>query len=637
MTNDARPPGNPPRTDLSRRDFLGGVALGVGATLAPLALTGCESAADTGPHVAAQDLPGYYPPTLTGLRGSHPGSFEAAHALRDGRPPPAPLETSEVYDLVVVGGGISGLTAALLYRDHQPNARVLVLENHDDFGGHAKRNEFWLDGKLQLMNGGTYSIESPRPYSAVAGGVLERVGINAAELEKRILRPDFYASLGLGSGTFLDRETFGADELLRRDKAAPWSHVLAGSHLNERVRREIAALEDAPRDYLPGMAPAAKKAFLETVSYRDFLLKTVGVDALVGRFYQQRTHGLWGVGTEAVSALECWATGLPGFAGMKLPPGSIESMGETAAGFADTGGSVDVHLPDGGATVARALVRALVPEALQAGGIDALVSARVDYARLDRGGAPTRLRLNSIVTRVANRDGGVRVEYQRAGRGYALNARHAVLACWNAVIPHICPELPAAQKAALHELVKTPLIYANVAVRNWLPWKALGVASIHAPGGYFADTYLNECVAMGAYATPTDPQQPTLVRLVRTPCMPGLPEHEQNKVGRAEILATSFERYEEEIRRQLDRMLGPGGFESRRDIGAITVNRWPHGYAPEFNPLFQKLVPEAERAHVRGRVRAGAITIANSDAASKAYMDAAIEQAQRAVGELFSA
>ena len=636
MTNDDRPPGHAPRTDLSRRDFLGGVALGVGATLAPLALGGCESAADTGPHVAAQDLPGYYPPTLTGLRGSHPGSFEAAHALRDGRSPPAPLETSEIYDLVVVGGGISGLTAALLYRDHQPNARVLVLDNHDDFGGHAKRNEFWLDGKLQLMNGGTYSIESPRPYSAVASGVLERVGIRAEELQRRILKPDFYDSIGLGAGTFLDRETFGADELLRREKDAPGSRMLAGSHLSERVRREIAALEDSPRDYLPSLAPAAKKTFLDTVSYRDFLLKTVGVDALVARFYQQRTHGLWGVGTEAVSALECWATGLPGFAGMKLPPGSIDTMGETAAGFADTGGSVDVHLPDGGATVARALVRALVPEALQAGSIDDLVSARVDYARLDRGGSPTRLRLNSIVTRVANLDGGVRVEYQRAGHGYSLHARHAVLACWNAVIPHICPELPAAQKAALHQLVKTPLIYANVAVRNWLPWKKLGVASIHAPGGYFADTYLNECVAMDGYATPLDPERPTLVRLARTPCMPGLPEHEQNKIGRAEILATSFERYEEEIRRQLDRMLGAGGFESRRDIGAITVNRWPHGYAPEFNPLFQKLVPEAERAHVRGRARAGAITIANSDAASKAYMDAAIEQAHRAVGELFS-
>ncbi len=641
MTRDVRTSGAE-RADVSRRDFLEGVALGVGAALAPLTLGGCESTTGAGPRaaVAAQDLPGYYPPTRTGLRGSHVGSFEAMHAVRDGASPSAPAETGEVYDLVVVGGGISGLTAALLYRDREPDARILVLENHDDFGGHAKRNEFWLDGRLQLMNGGTYSIESPRPYSAIANGVLERLGIRAAELAKRVQKPEYYESVGLVSATFLDRETFGADYLLRQPKDAPLARALAGAPFSERARREIAILEDAPPDYLHALTPAAKKDYLATLSYREFLLKVVGADPIVARYYQQRPHGLWGVGIEAVSALEAWATGLPGFAGMKLPPGSSPSMGETAAGLADTGGSVDVHLPDGGATIARALVRALIPEALPGATVDDLVTAHADYARLDRGGAPTRIRLNSIVTHVANIKTAagaeaVRIEYQRAAHGYALHARHAVLACWNAVIPHICPELPEPQKAALHELVKTPLIYANVAVRDVRAWQRLGVSTIHAPAGYFADTYLNECVAMGDYATPTNLERPTLVRLVRTPCAPGLPEHQQNKVGRAEIIATSLERYETEIRAQLDRMLGPGGFDSGRDIVAITVNRWPHGYAPEFNPLFEPVVPEAQRAHVRGRVRRGAITIANSDAGSKAYMDAAIDEAHRAVGELF--
>ena len=642
MSNDVPPPAELQREDVNRREFLEGVALGIGSSLAPLALAGCERATAERSLGAAQDLPGYYPPTLTGLRGSHAGSFEPMHALRDGGVRPVATETGEVYDLVVVGGGISGLTAALLYRDRAPDARILVLENHDDFGGHAKRNEFWLDGRMQLMNGGTYSIESPRPYSDVASGVLERLGIRAEELAKRIQKPDFYASLGMVEGVFLDRESFGDDHLVRRPKGTTMARALAAAPLSDRARREIAQLEDAPPDYLPALAPAAKKAHLETLSYRDFLLTVAGADPSVARYYQQRTHGLWGVGVEAVSALEAWATGLPGFAGLKLPPGSSPTMGETAAGFADTGGSIDVHLPDGGATIARALVRSLIPDAVPGVSLEELVTSHADYSRLDRSGAANRIRLSSIVTRVANVTGGsdtgaVRVEYQRAGRAHAVHARHAVLACWNAVIPHICPELPEPQKAALHELVKTPLIYANVAVRDWQAWKNLGVSAIHAPGGYFADTYLNECVAMGRYATPTDTTRPTLVRLVRTPCSPGLPEHQQNKIGRAEILATSLERYEEEIRSQLGRMLGPGGFDPRRDIIAMTVNRWPHGYAPEFNPLFETAVPEAQRAHVRGRARRGAITIANSDAGSKAYMDAAIEQAHRAVGELFSA
>jgi spermidine dehydrogenase len=470
--------------------------------------------------------------------------------------------------------------------------------------------------------------------------VLKRLGIVAEDLAGRIQKRDFYESLGLGEGIFLDRETFGADYLIRAPKEGGWDRALAAAPLSERARRQIVALESAPADYLPKLAPAAKKEYLDTISYRDFLLKSAGVDPIVAAYYQQRTHGLWGVGIEAVSALEAWATGLPGFAGMKLPPGSVPSMGETAAGFADTGGSVDVHLPDGGATIARGLVRALVPDAIPGHTLEDLVTSHADYSRLDRGGSPTRIRLSATVTHVANLDGGaagVSVEYQRAHQGFRVQAKHAVLACWNMIIPHICPELPAEQKAALHELVKTPLVYASVAVRNWQPWQKLGVSSIHVPNGYFSDVYLNECVAIGDYASATDPAKPTIVRLSRTPCSPGIPEHEQNKVGRADILATSLERYEHEIRSQLDRMLGAGGFESTRDIVAMTVNRWPHGYAPEINPLFDPLVPEAERAHVRGRARRGAITIANSDAASKAYMDAAIEQAHRAVGELFGA
>jgi spermidine dehydrogenase len=622
---------------LTRRKFVQGVAgAGAGAALAPLTLGGCEGAAPAA-AAGAQDLPGYYPPLKTGLRGTHPGAFEVAHALRDGQALPAAASTGEVYDLVVVGGGISGLSAAFLYRERHPGARVLVLDNHDDFGGHAKRNEFWLDGELQLMNGGTYSIESPRPYSAIADGLLRRIGIDAEDLARRAQDPGYYASQGLVDGVFLDRETFGADHLVRRDPKESWSRALAAAPLPGRAKADIARLEESPPDFLTGLGAEAKLARLTALSYRDFLRDVAKVDPAAIAFYQQRTHGLWGVGIEAVPAIECWPTGLPGFAGLGLPKGASPGMGPTAAGYAATGGSVDVHPPDGGATIARALVRALVPAALKADTLDELVTTRADYAALDRPGDPARIRLNSTVVKVANLgsgDRGVRVDYVRGASGHTVLGRHCVLACWNAVIPYLCPELPAAQRAALHELVKTPLIYASVAIRNWQSLAALGVAQIHAPGSYFSDLSLNECVSIGGYATPRSPDRPTLLRLTRTPCSPGLPEHEQNKVGRAEILATSLERYEHELRSQLDRMLGAGGFDARRDILAMTVNRWPHGYAPEFNALWDRSVPEAERPNVRGRARRGAIAIANSDAAAYAYMDGAIEQAHRAVGEL---
>ena len=348
---------------ISRRDFVQGVAIGSAGILAAAALPGCTQAT---PALApgAQDLPGYYPPRLTGLRGSHAGSFEAAHALRDGAPQPAPTELDERYDLVVVGAGISGLSAAHFYCERHPAARVLVLDNHDDFGGHAKRNEFDLGGQLGLMNGGTMMIDSPRPYSAVADGLLRRLGIDAATLAKTIQHPEFYEGLGLGDGVFFDRETFGSDHLAVGYGRKPWHEFLAATPLSAGARRDLQRVEDGGSDYLPGLTSNEKKHRLAKVSYRNYLQNMVKVTAEVLAVYQTRTQGEWGVGADAVSALDAWGIGLPGFKGLKLEPGSIPGMGFTPAGYADTGGSVRLHFPDGNATIARLLVRRLVPAAV---------------------------------------------------------------------------------------------------------------------------------------------------------------------------------------------------------------------------------------------------------------------------------
>ena len=629
---------------ITRRDFLNGVSLAVGSAAAGGLISESFApayAADPAP----QDAAGYYPPALTGMRGSHPGAFEVAHRLRDGAfwPGAATInDTGETYDLVVVGGGISGLAAAHFYRTRKNDARILILDNHDDFGGHAKRNEFQFGGRMELMNGGTLSIDSPRPYSTVADGLLKTLGVDPVALAKKCEHRDFYSSLGLARGVFFDKQTFGADKLIVMSKGTPWRQLLAQAPLSPQARSDIARIQEADIDYLPGLSSDEKKARLSQMSYRDFLLNVAKADPGVIPFYQARTHGEWGVGIEAVPALDVWAFDFPGFQGLKLKPGSAPHMGYTAAGYAD-GGSYNFHFPDGNASIARLLVRDLVPESLPGRGAEDAVTARVDYAQLDRPASPVRVRLSSTAVRARNigepspAAGEVEVVYARFGAAYSVRAKACVLACYNMMIPYLCPELPDKQKAALKSLVKTPLIYTTVVLRNWRPFRTLGLSSVFAPGSYYSALSLNPVVDIGNYRSVRSPDEPILIRVERVPVRPGLPQRDQNRAGQLDIFTTSFETFERNLRDQLARTLSPGGFDPARDITAITVNRWPHGYAYEYNPLFDPDWPDGEQPHVIGRARFGRITIANSDSGAAAYTDSAIDQAYRAVQDLFQA
>ena len=625
---------------ITRRDFIDGIAA---TAVAATASSPVLAAVDPDGQVSApQDHPGYYPPALTGMRGSHPGSFEAAHALRDGafpQPAAAATETGEQYDLIVVGGGISGLAAAYFYRAKAgAAARILILDNHDDFGGHAKRNEFALGGKIQLINGGTLGIDSPRPYSPAAAGLLNALGIDPVALAAHDADPGFYPSLSLGSGIFFDKETFGVDRLVKGKISSP--EFLDQAPLSDAARRDVLRLETEPIDYLPGLSSPEKKARLSQISYRDYLLDLVKVDPSVMPLYQSRTHGEWGVGIDAVSALDVWPFGLPGFQGLKLDRGSAPHMGYTAAGYAD-GGSYKFHFPDGNASIARLLVRSLIPQAVPGSTVEDAVTARVDYARLDQPDNATRIRLGSTALSVTTSGPddaslAVKVVYSRMDRALTVHAKHCVLGCWNTMIPYLCPQLPERQKTALRYLVKVPLVYTNVALRNWRAFAALGVAAIHCPGSYHSSVRLNPVTDIGSYRSPRSPDEPILIRMVRAPCSPGVSERDQHRMGRADLITTSFATFEEKIRDQLSRMLGPGSFDPAHDITAITVNRWPHGYAYEYNPLFDPDWPQGEAPHEIGRARFGPIAIANSDAAAAAYTDAAIDRGHRAVEELLA-
>jgi spermidine dehydrogenase len=620
------------RRPITRRDFLNGMAVGIGA----LGSSGIPSAAlgAEGPVPSRHPSAGFYPPALTGLRGSQPGAYDVAHALRDGTfwdTAGNPTDTGESYDLIVVGAGISGLAAAYFYRQQAgAKARILIVDNHDDFGGHARRNEFRVGNRLLLSNGGTQSIESPSEYSNVAKGVLKDLGI-ATKTFYKAYDQKLYSHLG--TACFFEKEGFGEDRLVPGMGTVAWPEFLARTPLPEKVRQEIARLYTEKKDYLPGLSRQEKHAHLAKISYATFLTDICQADPAVLPFFHTYTHDLFAVGIEAISALACFrnpddygAYRYAGFDGMDL--GNVEEEGDPYI----------FHFPDGNASVARLLVRSLLPGSIPGQTMEDVVTARADYGKLDQKSDPVHIRLNTTAVRVRHsgpRDAAreVEVAYVRDGKLQSVKGRACILACYNGMIPHLCAELSETQKEALLYGVKEPFLYTHVAIRNWMAFHKLGIRQIVSPGGYHCFTMLDFPVSLGTYRFPSHPQEPMVLFMLRTPCKPGLPRRDQYRMGRFELIGTPFPTLERNIRDQLQRMLSPGGFDAARDIAAITVNRWAHGYAYEYDSFSDPQWAPDERPCVVGRKQFGRISIANSDAGASAYTNAAIDQAYRAVQE----
>lgn len=634
MTRDSRDRSLGMNRKITRRDFLDGIAIAVGASrtrFSALSL-GAQGPAQSIP--APEKSPNYYPPGLLGMRGDHDGAYTYAHRLRDGEfwdDTGAPERLGESYDLVIVGGGISGLAAAYFFGKHAgPSARILILENHDDFGGHAKRNEFTAARRLLLSYGGTQSIENPSAYSAVAKELLHNLGIDTNQFYKAYDR-QLYSKLG--TACFFDRETFGEDRLVSGMNSMVWPEFLGKAPLSEIARRDIARVYTDKTDYLQGLTREEKRAKLAHTSFSDFLTQICRVHEEALPFFQKFPHDLYGVGIEAISALTCYENGddyesftYPGFDGLNL--------GE--AGEEDP---YIFHFPDGNASIARLLVRSLIPGSIPGHTMADIVTERVNYSRLDEPDAGVRIRLNTTVVQARHQgplDSAAKVEvaYVRGGKLQSVRATNCILACYNAMIPYLCPELPDKQKEALHDCVKVPLVYTHVAIRTWAPFRSLGIHQIVAPGSYHSHVALDFPVSLGRYQFPSAPDEPMVLFMLRAPCKPGLPRRDQYRAGRAELLRTPFSTFERNIRDQLERMLGASGFDPERDIEGITVNRWAHGYAYEYDSLSDPDLAAPERPCVVGRKRFGRISIANSDAGGRAYTDCAIDQAYRAVQEL---
>lgn len=607
---------------ITRRDFLNGTQVAIGASL--LSPWTAAFGRDPPSFALSDD---YYPPALTGLRGSHSGSWETMHALVAGAQWRA-RDYEQSYDLVVVGAGISGLSAAFFYRQRHPDARILIVDNHDDFGGHAKRNEFDVNGRTQIAYGGTESIDTPSSYSAVSRALLKDLGIDLSRFYQ-YFDQTLYARHKLGKAVAFDRKTFGRDQVAVGYGDIPWPEFVAQTPLNEQARADLVRLFTEQRDYLPALNRDEKRTLLSKLSYYDFLKDYAKVDQQVLEMYRRWGISFWCVGIEEIPAIAVQSYddggGMPGLT-HTLPREGYR--GDEPYIF---------HFPDGNASVARLLVRALLPAAVPGSTMEDVVTARADYAQLDRTDALVNIRLNSTAIKVAHTANGkaVDVTYVRGNHPRTVRARHCIMACYNSAIPYLCPDLPVVQREALAYNVKIPLIYTKVAATNWRAFADLGAAFVYFTNAFYKQVELDYPVSMGDYQFGATPDKPMTLHMCHVPYFQDIQGPEQWRAGRRQLLTTPFAKYEEHVYGQLEQALGGAGFDVERDIHAITVNRWSHGYSYSPDLLWEKDWPnEDAKPWVIGRQPCGRIAIANSDAAAAANTDAAITQAQRAVTEL---
>ena len=611
------------KTNITRRDFLNGTQIVIGAAVGGSLLSPWTETFGS-PEGFSLNY-NYYPPAKNGLRGSHDGSWEVMHARVMGTEWNAEKVDAE-YDLVIVGAGLSGLSSAHFFLEKHPNASVLILDNHDDFGGHAKRNEFEFNGETRIGYGGTEAIDTPSSYPPEALQLLKDLGI---DLDKfyGAFQQDLYSSRGMGFSIVFDNEKFGETKHVTGYGQKPWSQFAKEAPLTDKARADFIRVQTEEVDYLPGMATEKKFEILSKTGYSAFLRDYCKVDKQVIDIYQHWGMSFWCVDMEEVptTAVQYYDGGIPGV-DHTLP--------------IRKGRGVDpyiFHFPDGNASIARLLVRKLIPEAMPGSTMEDVVTAKADYSQLDKPNRKLNIRLNSTVVHARNTTDGKHVDitYVNGSKARKVRAKKCIMACYNSAIPYLCPEMPEKQKQGLAFNVKIPLVYTKVLINNWQAFDKLKTSFVYYTGGFYKQAELAYPVSLGKYKRSQTPDEPMIVHMCHVPLFENLKGPEQWRAGRRQILSTSFEEFERHAKDQLNQAFAEVGFDADRDVSAITVNRWPHGYSYSNKLVWSEEYAEEEKPWVIGRKPFGNIHIANSDANVKADTQTAIAQAYRAVNEIF--
>ena len=605
--------------NITRRDFLNGTQVAIGGSF----FMPSQNLFSTSSFSLPND---YYPPALTGLRGSHDGSWEVMHSKVLGKQWKK-SKYEEKYDLVVVGAGISGLSSAYHYKKTHPEAKILLIDNHDDFGGHAKRNEFEVNGETRIGYGGTEAIDTPSSYSQEAKSLIKEIGIDVEKFYEAYDQ-SLYSSLDLGKGILFDSNSFSEERLVTGYNKVPWKEFAEKTPMTQKAKDDLVRIWTEKKDYLPILSDEEKYELLKNLSYYDFLKDYVKVDQQILEIFRRWGMSFWCVGIDEVpcTLIQNYDGGMPGLDYTLKRSGY---RGDEPYIF---------HFPDGNASVARLLVRALIPGSVPGSSMEDVVLAKVNYSLLD-GDSTTKIRLNSTVVDVShtNNSSAVDITYVRKHDVHTIRADKCILACYNSAIPYLCSELPKKQVDGLKYNVKIPLTYTKVMIPSWKVFADLGLDFVYYTDAFYKQVELAYPVSIGDYKFNKSPDESMVLHMCHSHHSKDIKGPDQWREGRRRLLSTPFSVYEGHVKDQLDSALGGGGFDSDRDISAITVNRWPHGYSYSNDLIWEPdWENEESKPWVIGRQQYGRISIANSDAGASADTNSAITHGIRAAQEALS-
>ena len=552
-----------------------------------------------------------------------------AHAMRDGnfeRSIAGAIDTGEVYDLVAVGGGISGLAAAVFFQKNK-GGRCLVLDNHPIFGGEAKRNEFLVGGQRLSAHQGSAIFLVPQK-----GGYTDRVydliGMDRRSLEyQRWSGPS--PEMPLSQSPYAEPKNYGfyfGPQFGKRPGVwviDPWTRKLEGAPLSDAVKTELMRYrtvhDDGPRPQTEGDAISRE---LDTITLEDHLIARHHISReTVRNFLSPIEGGGYGLGPDALSAYCAYAIET------EFPGDGDDTLG-------------DQMFADGNSGFARLMVKTLIPDAFAGPRtVEAVWRNRVNFGALDRAGQPTRVRLNSTVVRVEHAGNPASaphavITYAKGGRLFRIRARSVVMAGGSWTSKHIVHDLPASHREAYAQFYRSPCLMANIAVRNWRFLYKMGMSGCRWFEGLGNYTSVRKMATIGGESPSIGPDSPTVLTIKVLFAQPGLPIAEQGSRGRAQMLGTSFAQYERAFREQLGDMFAPGGFDPRRDIAGIILNRWGHAYVnPQPGFFFGVNGKPAPRDILRDRTH-GRIAFANTDLAGAMDHRNSIREADRAVKQL---